>query len=186
MRNFKIEFKFLLLLACAAQLASCANGGSSSESFRAAQNTQNSFNPLGFDRNHEDGPFICRSKENVKPIYDRELNGNGYYTACYARSSLYAIRVETTFQQPAESICAFPVQYVDSRTSFLKPDLETGRPLSLCSRITEGRAFFTFEQISYNTLIIVPEEDREAMTVCLETSQSWLCPSYSYGRFRDN
>lgn len=174
----------ITIAACALALTACAQGFDASDRFEASQYATG-YSPIR-DGEDPNGPWICPTDYNVKPLHDRELDGTGHYAACYARSSLYDIRIDSAHSSPPETICAFPVQVIDESTSFLKPDLETGRPLSLCSKFIEGRAFFTFDLIKYNAVILVPSTSREAMTSCLETGQAAYCPPYSYGKFRQN
>lgn len=173
----------LVLVASALALNACASGYDSTPDIRASQ-LATGYNPI---RSPEDetSPFICPTEANIKPHHDTELDGQGQYATCYARSSLYQIRVDATVESPPDKICVFPIQYVDSTTSYLKPDLQTGRPLSVCAGFVEGRSLFDFDLIRYNALIVVPEASREAMTSCLESGQAWACPAYSYGKFRD-
>lgn len=177
--------RFFVIFLSAGGLSACIPNGGDYYPLGA----ETGFFPSTDSPDFNPGAFICGQNEefpepNVVPAYDQHLTGQGQYVACYAVSSLYDIRIDAWTENHPSRICAFPVEYIDAQTVILKPDLETWRPLSICSNMSESRAFFTFDMIKFNAVIVVPEQDREPMTSCLESGQSWACPEYSFGIFR--
>lgn len=136
--------------------------------------------------------YLCPSSPNVVPSYDRYLDGRGFFRVCKHRTSAADIKIHGRAYSPS-GICVFPVQYVDSRNIFAKPDVATGAPWSQCyplpvvdpNHIEDSGIYANFPGINWNAVVIVDTFDNVAMRTCLYSGQLNTCPDYSLGKFRE-
>jgi hypothetical protein len=128
--------------------------------------------------------FVCPETDNVVPDYDRYFDGLGYYKACANKTYLSKVLIKG---QPGESVCVYPVQYVDERNIFVKPSVSIGQPgpLSQCGTIPTSGLLVEFSDVSYNMVFIARKSDKASMDSCLTgTPNYYACPQFAYGKFR--
>ncbi|OFZ21749.1 MAG: hypothetical protein A2X94_15795 [Bdellovibrionales bacterium GWB1_55_8] len=130
-----------------------------------------------------DDGFTCPSKPNVVPDYDWSFDDSGQYTVCQKRESRADIKIHGTTSD-SNTICIFPVQYVDDEHIYTKPDLTTGAPLAQCIQISPAGVFANFPDINFNAVFIVEKPYLAQMKTCLAAGNYYGCPAYSYGVFR--
>lgn len=94
------------------------------------------------------------------------------------------------------TVCAFPIEVVNSNYIYPKMDLTNNAPLFQCktlavstSNVLQAYGKFSFPMTTYNAAILVKFEDRARMTQCLLDAQIAAtgmanCPEFSYGQFR--
>ncbi|HAR43178.1 MAG TPA: hypothetical protein DCS07_11220 [Bdellovibrionales bacterium] len=127
--------------------------------------------------------YVCPATPNVLADYDFEFNGSGTYTVCQSQN-LENIEIHGKTAQ-SNTICVFPIQYVNEQNIYWKPELATGRPLSSCITVNSTAGVYaTFPGITFNAVFIVENTDRWQMEQCLITGTYATCPHYSYGKFR--
>jgi len=127
--------------------------------------------------------YTCPGKKNVKPNYDWDLNGSGFYEACGGSTDVNKMALFAN-QPPIGRICVFPAQAYDTGQVFVKPGLDT-LPIVYCSNLTAAGIPLQFANMSYNAVFTVLEADKNMMQNCLMTGISSACPrNWSYGRFR--
>lgn len=127
--------------------------------------------------------YNCPSSTNVAPDYDQEHDGSGYYKVCTSQTRISDILIRGKTSQES-TICVFPAHYVSTTQVYLQPDPQTGAVWSICADVSAVAPIFTFENITYNSVFIVEGSHRAQMTQCLSQGNSFLCPSYSFGKFR--
>ncbi len=130
-----------------------------------------------------DPKYACPKESNVKPDWEWSLDGSGYYTVCPSRT-VYADILVHGHTSLSNRICIFPVEYVDDRNIFTKPDLATGGPMHVCVNTADRGVYATFAGVKYNGAFIVEAPFRDQMYACLVQKQAGLCPRYSFGIFR--
>lgn len=136
----------------------------------------------------QDSTYECSDSANVIPDYDWNVNGSGYFFACYNKSNPADLKI---FGHANQSInfCVFPAQYYDAQHVYAKPDVtQTGYPpLVRCVNSSEEGVALSFvnDQIStMNAVFIVAAKDKNAMQNCLGTQDYYACPHYSFGVYR--
>lgn len=135
--------------------------------------------------------YLCPTAPNIIPSYDRRLDGSGYFRACRHRTSNADVKLHGQAYSNS-GVCIFPIQYVDSRNIYAKPDLQTGLPWSQCyplptsegGTVVDSGIYANFPGISWNAVVVVDPYDNLAMRACLSSGQLSQCPDYSLGKFR--
>ena len=137
------------------------------------------------------GNYSCTMTTNVQPDSNWYSLSQGYYYACPSNQSGDNADVLVKNDLPnSATICAYPVQYVDSQHVYVKPDATTGLPWVECVAAQAGMTYFSFASVNYNALIVVTPDNKLQMTDCIITAGFELnqagvsCPNFSYGQFR--
>ncbi len=125
--------------------------------------------------------YSCPNAANVVPDYDSEADGSDFFTVCPSTLDTTDIEVSGRTVESA-TICMFPAQ-VTSGQLYWKPDVN-GNPSYVCSQITGSGALATFPNMSYNALFVVENQNLSGMEACLKANNYNICPSFSYGQFR--
>jgi hypothetical protein len=130
-----------------------------------------------------DPNYTCPDNPNVVPDYDWYHDGSEQFTVCPKNTSIYDILVHGKTHS-SDTICVYPTQVIDSQHVYVKPDVTTGLPLSVCIKIADTGVYANFDQINFNAAFIVEQPDDAAMRTCLYQGNYTNCPRYSFGKFR--
>lgn len=137
------------------------------------------------------GEFTCPTAPNVLPAYDWDLDGTNRYRVCFTKNQTGSLLV---FGEPSETeksnmICVFPLEYIDRKHVYIKPDIAQGGTLFRCAKASDSGAIFNFPStnLNFNMVLIVESKDLEKTQTCLDPLRGvdfFLCPPYAYGKFR--
>jgi hypothetical protein len=178
----------LSFVALAAALGACGSiSGDGSSRFAPSSSTQSVIRldkQAIFSTTTTVGDFICPKAFNTAPDYDYDLDGSKFYRICKHKSSANDVLVWGKTSKDKQ-VCVFPVEYVDRDHLYAKPDTSTGLPLVTCADNNEVSGLaMRFPGITFNALFIVEGADKAQMQSCLKQSNFYLCPHYTYGKFR--
>ena len=204
-RSFPVFFadrahaKFLpLLLATVTVAGGCGNDLSkrdlmaSKDSIASNRNILdpvNGLDPITGDSESNLSNYVCGSEANIKPDYDWNFNGTGFYTACPARANDTDILVHgrASSGTATETLCFFPAQYYSQTRVIWQPETpQAPFPMVRCVANGATGAYFSFAGTHYNSGFIVPLADAAQMRSCLTEGNYYHCPrNYSFGVFRN-
>jgi hypothetical protein len=183
--NTQPQRKYLLSFALVA-LAALSACGPLSRPYNPqapASSTRIKATPYVADDGTDAGAYTCTATQAIKPDFDWDLDGTSFYKVCTLKTDALSIAVKG--QAPkSDTVCAFPAQYDDQAHVYARMVGSTGVPMVQCASISSGSAAFRFTGITYNALFVVESPDKTKMSNCLATSNSYLCPHYSFGKFR--
>ncbi len=131
-----------------------------------------------------DPEFDCPEEDNVFPDYDRNMDGSGFYRVCTHSQAPARIKLHGKTHQ-SDTVCAIPAEYINQSTIYLKPEHLGGPLMVRCAEIKEGGMVFDFPpNTRFNSVFVVEGHQRDQMLACLPYGNYYLCPTYSFGKFR--
>lgn len=131
--------------------------------------------------------FDCPFEDNVTPMEDWMLDGSGHFEVCPSKKNAAEILIHGQ-TYASDTICVFPVEWIDSSSVFVKPDLTNGAILYKCGKATSKGTTVKFENTDYNSVFIVESPYVQQFLKCAEGKD--VCPEtpytgyYSFGKFR--
>lgn len=125
----------------------------------------------------KNGDFVCPDHPDVIPDYDSVRDGSGHFTVCSNPKDATSVLIHGEISH-GSSICVFPALVVDDSNVSALPNWK-------CVPATEGGAMVSFPGFKFNAAFIVTNHERDQMRACLVQGNYYLCPSYSFGKFRD-
>ncbi len=129
------------------------------------------------------GDYTCTGAKNVKPDYDWDFNGSGFYQVCGHKSDASKALLLPVVSTSGR-VCVFPAQAYEGRKVYVKPGLDT-LPIVKCSEVSSAGLPLQFSNMTYNAVFVVAEADKNAMQACLFAGNYYACPrNWSYGTFR--
>jgi hypothetical protein len=129
--------------------------------------------------------FRCPDSPNAKPDYDRDFDGSGFYRVCPSLVSPYDVLIRGKTHS-SDTICVWPAEYINQGTVYLKPDRPGGTPQVSCYNIHDNPngVLASFLATRYNSVFVVEGQYKDQMAACLPGGNYFLCPPYSFGKFR--
>ncbi len=184
----KLSYQILPLIFFVAALSACGNIGSDHSSRFASSSSKKSTVSVDtqaiLSTTETVGEFTCPKTPNTAPDYDYDLDGSKFYRICKHKTLVSDILLWGK-SGAEKQICIFPVEYVDRDHMYAKPDTSTGQPLVSCVDNNEAAGqVLRFPSITYNALFVVEGSDKLQMQSCLKQMNFFLCPHYTYGKFR--
>jgi hypothetical protein len=144
-----------------------------SSQLRASQTSERGFGE-GMDGN-------CVS---LKPDQSIGVSRSGFFQACRDENALSVVHLDGYFED-STGVCAFPLQtYTDAsgtKRSAFKVGAD-GLPFATCGSLAEGQILkINFQQILFDSLVIVPQREKVNMQMCLQSQTN--CGEFSYGKW---
>lgn len=157
------------------------------------QTSSGGFEDMSINGGHPDlDDYTCPESANIISDSDHRASDPNQYTACISKLNVDDVMV---FGRPSQvgatRICAFPVRKVNDQNIFWQPiSSQDTRAIYSCVPLSASGMKFSFTHMSYNSLIIVPENQAESMrqflrpnpNLALVPARNW--PSSSTGAFR--
>ncbi|MFN7684119.1 MAG: hypothetical protein ACK5QT_01735 [Oligoflexia bacterium] len=173
------SFRFSLLLSILAIFATgCGTALEFPRVFRAPGSSSGHF------ISSSQGFGACSATANVLPIRDVALDGRDRYIACPDSASLFKIRLWGESSASTTQLCVFPaITEPTGQIRYQRDD--QGRPQVICGPVDpDYGSDFIFEDVTYDSIFVVPVGSRTSMISCLTAQNPAACPHYSFGQFR--
>lgn len=171
-----------LLIAGAVTLSGCGNNFMPERT--APRGSYETHSAASTGTTDPDADYICppEYEPNVKPDYDWDLDGTGYYRVCTNREAPANLKIHGR-TSTSDVICVFPAKALGGSVKVWRD--ARGAAFSQCAQVSSAGAYVSLPvEMDPNAFFIVEGPDDAKMHLCLELGNITLCPHFSFGKLR--